>query len=241
MIARTSKAANSYLSLAFEPWVLAGESVCGDSWPDLRRARRAQAALARYHVMLRVCPWVSMPQEVAVQAFHNIQRRRGTYRVHKLQLAQNKCELLCTKGKRSKKITVVVPLRRQVNSYCLVRERWAESAVLDEDSGFAEELRGWRPPAPYGLREVQCALYVHDGVLCAVCSAPLVRADNGPVSLFFVCRRTRRVLQMLDFPRGARSLPKCIVIECGEMWILSETKQAVLYYGPRADRLVCVG
>ena len=89
--------------------------------------------------------------------------------------------------------------------------------------------------------EYRVIFAVHDGVLCAVCSAPLVRVANGPVSLFFLCRKTRRVLQMLDFPRGARSLPKCVVFECGEMWVLSETKRAVLYYGPRADRALCVG
>jgi hypothetical protein len=244
MIARTDKAANRLLMTTPEPWVLAGEAICGDSWPELKQVRRAQTALARYHVMLRVCPWVSVPQEVTVQAFYDVRRRGGTYRVHKLRMVKRKCELSCTRtlGGREEQIRVVVPPRRLSSSYCLVRQNWTEEEMEDEGADeYLKELDGWRPPTPYGLREVQSVLYVHDGVLCAVCSAPLVRVANGPVSLFFLCRKTRRVLQMLDFPRGARSLPKCVVFECGEMWVLSETKRAVLYYGPRADRALCVG
>ena len=242
LLARTCRATNACLQ-ATEHWVRAGERTYGEWWPELRKAKRREDA--KYWVMLRVCPWLSAPRRVEVREFKNIRRVGGTYRVHRLSMEENKCVLSCTRKVRGteRKISVVVPPYRTVNYYCLVRQRWTEDEVLSEcmsegDQAYTKELMDsfWHPPAPYHTRLVHCARYVHDGLLCVVCSAPVVRAANGPVTVCFVCKRTLRVLRMLHFPRGAHSLPKCIIIDCGEMWILSEEGQAVLYFGPRADR-----
>ena len=245
LLARTSRATNAYLKMSGEQWALAGERVYGEWWPELRTSKRA--ADVRYSVMLRVCPWVSEPQRVEVREFQVIRRRGGTYRVHRLRLVDDKCVLSCTRTIEGRKtrISVVVPPYAKPVYYCLVRARWTEDEVLsacmsEGDQAYTKQLMDafWHPPAPFHTRMVHCARFVHAGLLCVVCSSPVVRAANGPVTVCFVRRQTLEVLRMMHFPRGARSLPKCIVVDCGEMWILSEEGQAVLYFGPRADRAV---
>ena len=74
-LSETNKAFNHYLfsTTGGKHWIRAGRLVCGeDYWPNDEQSRWLEETDPRYLTKIRICPWISEPEEVNVTQFDNI-------------------------------------------------------------------------------------------------------------------------------------------------------------------------
>ena len=244
MLCRTNKFLRDYLysGAGGKHWTDIARRICGeDHWPPVR-ADQPGAGDGRYVAMLRLCPWVAVPQEIQIRVRDDVENMGCYGDISGMLVEHDKLHVRLNVSPRDntnplfphdRKVAVTVSARPWVQHMQVIQDQ-SKVAFVEEDEeamSSAESDLFVRAKAsltsPYFVDAEMMSLFVVHDAVCAISFSGCVH-ENGESVLFFTTNGFRFLGRL---PLAKDDCKSCLVFAAGEIWVVTEGCDKIYYFG----------